>query len=250
MAAGARRRDVVRPSREAFGDRIGSRQPGRRSGTRDTGRAVSPASRPCAQAPAHASVNGCPSASLRRVPAATHTRKTRDCMASGTVVRAISVAIGATIGAGFKTAIDQAGSIHAPARVRRVNLYSTLLVERFNPRTRKGATIHLQVEQKLRAVSIHAPARVRLETSRPQSSRSSFNPRTRKGATRPHRARGAGRCFNPRTRKGATSEYGPTLVLHGVSIHAPARVRPGPRKTRCSRRSFQSTHPQGCDACR
>ena len=64
--------------------------------------------------------------------------------------------------------------------------YDVLLIQRFNPRTRKGATLTVFSIFQLLRVSIHAPVKVRLISLKHLSlSYCSFNPRTREGATLP-----------------------------------------------------------------
>jgi len=166
-------------------------------------------------------------------------------------------------------------SIHAPARVRHatvvvgrrvaafqsthprgcdvIRVEITAEMERFNPRTREGATCFHMWQYIRKIVSIHAPARLRrgrtdLETGAVtfQSTHprgcdddqvlrhdvlTGFNPRTREGATSRIRARHMlSARFNPRTREGATQTPPCPLPVPEVSIHAPARVRPAIRQ--------------------
>ncbi len=96
----------------------------------------------------------------------------------------------------------------------------------FNPRTHEGATVIARVQDWMSDVSIHAPMRVRPEAPPPTPSSASFNPRTHEGATlRIKNEWDAERSFNPRTHEGATVPSGIRLVINGVSIHAPMRVR-------------------------
>ena len=77
----------------------------------------------------------------------------------------------------------------------------------------------------------------------------SFNPRTHTGATSCRRScRRWYHCFNPRTHTGATlSLAAQNHPKRQVSIHAPIRVRPSLPYRWMRTRSFQSTHPYGCD---
>jgi len=92
---------------------------------------------------------------------------------------------------------------------RRGDPYSpgaTLLLKRFNPRPREGATGAGGQCRANKKVSIHAPAKgrhlARVANAEPTKS---FNPRPREGATRPPGSFSR-RCsrFNPRPREGAT----------------------------------------------
>ena len=75
---------------------------------------------------------------------------------------------------------------------------------RFNSRTREGATELDVMDAELEQVSIHAPVRVRLLSARCTLPKTGFNSRTREGAT---------------LRRGFRVPGGK------VSIHAPVRVR-------------------------
>ena len=56
-------------------------------------------------------------------------------------------------------------SIHAPVRVRRGIQECRLGGQRFNPRTREGATAVMHEQSAAQMVSIHAPVRVRPENN-------------------------------------------------------------------------------------
>ena len=74
-------------------------------------------------------------------------------------------------------------SIHAPVRVRLVQLNSPLSRKGFNSRTREGATDYLGFNTSAPIVSIHAPVRVRPTWDGLVIFADSFNSRTREGAT-------------------------------------------------------------------
>ena len=154
-------------------------------------------------------------------------------------------------------------------RVRPSTAPSCVQIISFNPRTREGATVSLNLCPIDEEVSIHAPVRVRQPAPHHARFATGFNPRTREGATvlirsynplqtvsihAPVRVRlsgqvrkGDGRCFNPRTREGATLRRELNRLKSLVSIHAPVRVRLPVKHLQDLTRGFQSTHPRGCD---
>ena len=97
---------------------------------------------------------------------------------------------------------------------------------RFNPRTRKGATMHTPRPGPGRSVSIHAPARVRPDSFMRSRLVACFNPRTRKGATGNAAQMSTGLQFQSTHPQGCDRQDVGVIGLGGVSIHAPARVRP------------------------
>ncbi len=119
----------------------------------------------------------------------------------------------------------------------------------FNPRPRAGAT-----PSALRTIFMSAGfnPRPRAGATRPigeAAGKLCFNPRPRAGATQHRRARPLGRAgFNPRPRAGATRGPRGLRRAGGVSIHAPARGRPGRALMQKLPAGFQSTPPRGGDA--
>ena len=140
----------------------------------------------------------------------------------------------------------------------------------FNPRSREGATSIVDKPHLYMPISIHAPAKERLNLSfRHLPSASNFNPRSREGATKinnhilislifqstlPRRSDlqyslYALFCFyfNPRSREGATLVMVNSLLIHQISIHAPAKERLDLVRPRISEALFQSTLPRRSD---
>ncbi len=141
---------------------------------------------------------------------------------------------------------------------------------RFNSRTRVGATVHAKIIAGIDRVSIHAPVWVRpamsnspIATARfqfthpcgcddvfptPLSPVRSFNSRTRVGATDLTRADASNwGGFNSRTRVGATYIRHAPGFYGSVSIHAPVWVRLDMGIPIHDMGEFQFTHPCGCD---
>ena len=130
-----------------------------------------------------------------------------------------------------------------------IPLFSRLL-ERFNPRSCKGATIDSTSFMSIRYVSIHAPAKERpASCGMVRHSCLRFNPRSCKGATyRLLLFYINTRRFNPRSCKGATFLLSCLPSNCCVSIHAPAKERLIPFYTHIIPSMFQSTLLQRSDA--
>ena len=141
--------------------------------------------------------------------------------------RIFSVSIHAPVrerhGSGLVTPKTGKVSIHAPVRERRRCLLQRLFCNRFNPRSREGATPAVAFDCKKVVVSIHAPVRER--------------------PARQSRYGQPGKGFNPRSREGATIQGWPFRLRVGVSIHAPVRERPSADKAPDVCFPFQSTLP-------
>ena len=142
-------------------------------------------------------------------------------------------------------------SIHAPSRERRKSKTCVLNNCYFNPRSLTGATMHHSIFSWCRIISIHAPSRERRRLRLPYSPQHKFQ------STLPHGSDlviifSALRRwnFNPRSLTGATLTDSHSIILLGISIHAPSRERRLPsHQSRCRTNYFNPRSLTGATTC-